>query len=69
MGLSDTMSFLKSLAELNTLSDSGKNAEKRQMRERMAAANLFNWQVSYIKIFFSWEFLNLVLSLFLHKHG
>ncbi|WOG85756.1 hypothetical protein DCAR_0104949 [Daucus carota subsp. sativus] len=48
LGLSDTMSFLKSLAELNTLSDSGKNAEKRQMRERMAAANLFNWQEDII---------------------
>lgn len=52
LGLSDTMSFLKSLAELNTLYDSGKNAEKRQMRERTAAAGLFNWEVSYIWIIF-----------------
>ncbi|TYK14863.1 L-arabinokinase [Cucumis melo var. makuwa] len=36
-GLSDTMSFLKSLAELNSVYDSGM-AEKRQMRERKAAA-------------------------------
>lgn len=42
-GLSDTMSFLKSLAELNSVYDSGK-AEKRQMRERKAAAGLFNWE-------------------------
>ncbi|KAL8106975.1 L-arabinokinase-like [Apium graveolens] len=48
LGLSDTMSFLKSLAKLNTLHDSGKNAEKRQMRERMAAANLFNWEEDII---------------------
>ncbi|KAK1367624.1 L-arabinokinase [Heracleum sosnowskyi] len=48
LGLSDTMSFLKSLAELNTLYDSGKNTEKRQMRERMAAANLFNWEEDII---------------------
>ncbi|XP_022136808.1 L-arabinokinase-like isoform X2 [Momordica charantia] len=42
-GLSDTMSFLKSLAELGTVYESG-NAEKRQMRERKAAAGLFNWE-------------------------
>lgn len=42
-GLSDTMTFLKSLAELDVFHDSG--AEKRQMRERKAAAGLFNWQV------------------------
>ncbi|XP_038905289.1 L-arabinokinase-like [Benincasa hispida] len=42
-GLSDTMSFLKSLAELNSVYDSGKT-EKRQMRERKAAAGLFNWE-------------------------
>ncbi|KAA0053429.1 L-arabinokinase [Cucumis melo var. makuwa] len=42
-GLSDTMSFLKSLAELNSVYDSGM-AEKRQMRERKAAAGLFNWE-------------------------
>lgn len=48
LGLSDTMSFLKNLAELNTLYESGKNTEKRQMRERMAAANLFNWEEDII---------------------
>ncbi|GKV37775.1 hypothetical protein SLEP1_g45765 [Rubroshorea leprosula] len=41
-GLSDTMAFLKSLADLDAVYDSGKNAEKRQMRERKAAAGLFN---------------------------
>lgn len=46
-GLSDTMSFLKSLAELGTVYESG-NAEKRQMRERKAAAGLFNWEVSNV---------------------
>uniref|UniRef100_A0A5B7ACR5 Putative L-arabinokinase-like n=1 Tax=Davidia involucrata TaxID=16924 RepID=A0A5B7ACR5_DAVIN len=43
-GLSDTMSFLKSLAELDTLHDSGKNTEKRRMRECIAAAGIFNWE-------------------------
>lgn len=43
-GLSDTMSFLKSLAELDSIYDSGKNTEKRHMRERKAAAGLFNWE-------------------------
>lgn len=62
LGLSDTMSFLKSLAELYTLCDAGKNAEKRQMRERMAAANLFNWEVSCICIIFFREYFYLVLS-------
>uniref|UniRef100_A0A0A0KZ62 L-arabinokinase n=1 Tax=Cucumis sativus TaxID=3659 RepID=A0A0A0KZ62_CUCSA len=42
-GLPDTMSFLKSLAELNSVYDSGM-AEKRQMREQKAAAGLFNWE-------------------------
>ncbi|KAE8665247.1 L-arabinokinase [Hibiscus syriacus] len=41
-GLSDTTSFLNSLVELNNVSDSEKNNEKRQMRERKAAAGLFN---------------------------
>ncbi|XP_017645683.1 L-arabinokinase-like [Gossypium arboreum] len=44
-GLSDTRSFLNSLVELNNVSDSEKNNEKRQMRERKAAAGLFNWEV------------------------
>ncbi|KAH1056480.1 hypothetical protein J1N35_034545 [Gossypium stocksii] len=43
-GLSDTRSFLNSLVELNNVSDSEKNNEKRQMRERKAAAGLFNWE-------------------------
>uniref|UniRef100_A0A5B7AAJ5 Putative L-arabinokinase-like n=1 Tax=Davidia involucrata TaxID=16924 RepID=A0A5B7AAJ5_DAVIN len=43
-GLSDTMSFLKSLAELDTVYDSGKNNEKRRMRECIAAAGIFNWE-------------------------
>lgn len=43
-GLSDTMGFLKSLAQLDTTNDSGKNTEKRKMRERMAAGGLFDWE-------------------------
>lgn len=46
-GLSDTMSFLKNLAELDSVYDKG-NAEKRQMRERKAAAGLFNWEVAIL---------------------
>ncbi|KAL2548136.1 L-arabinokinase [Forsythia ovata] len=44
LSLSDTVSFLKSLSELDVVFDLGKNTEKRQMRERKAAANLFNWE-------------------------
>lgn len=43
-GLSDTVIFLKSLAGLTHGSDSGRNTEKRQLRERTAAAALFNWE-------------------------
>ncbi|KAI9191623.1 hypothetical protein LWI28_010997 [Acer negundo] len=43
-GLSDTKNFLKSLTELDVVSDSEKNTEKRQIRERRAAAGLFNWE-------------------------
>lgn len=43
-GLSDTMNFLTSLAGLDTAYVSGNNTEKRQLRERMAAAGLFNWE-------------------------
>ncbi|KAJ4848445.1 D-arabinose 1-dehydrogenase (NAD(P)(+)), partial [Turnera subulata] len=43
-GLSDTMSFLKSLGELDAIYESEKIAEKRQLRERKAAAGLFNWE-------------------------
>ncbi|XP_077238581.1 L-arabinokinase-like [Tasmannia lanceolata] len=42
--LSDTMAFLRSLAGLDSGLDTGKNAEKRQVRERVAAAGLFNWE-------------------------
>ncbi|CAL9110946.1 unnamed protein product [Musa textilis] len=42
-GLPDTMAFLKSLSELDSITDS-KNPEKRQMRERNAAAALFDWE-------------------------
>ncbi|XWS17942.1 hypothetical protein CRYUN_Cryun33cG0111000 [Craigia yunnanensis] len=43
-GLSDTMSFLNCLVELNNVSDSEKNNGKRQMCEHKAAAGLFNWE-------------------------
>lgn len=43
-GLSDTMNFLKSLAKLDAAYDSGKDTEKRKIRERVAAAGLFNWE-------------------------
>ncbi|KZV31706.1 L-arabinokinase-like, partial [Dorcoceras hygrometricum] len=44
LGLSDTVSFLKSLSELDVVHDSGKGTEKRQIREQKAAAGLFNWE-------------------------
>lgn len=44
-GLPDTLTFLKSLAELDVDYESGKIPEKRQLRERKAAAGLFNWEV------------------------
>lgn len=47
MGLPDTANFLKSLSELDGAPDSGKSTEKRQMRERKAAAALFNWEVNF----------------------
>ncbi|KAL5729490.1 L-arabinokinase [Ranunculus cassubicifolius] len=40
-GLPDTLSFLKSLAELDAEHSPDK---KRRMRERLAAAGLFNWE-------------------------
>ncbi|KAL5559414.1 hypothetical protein UlMin_035625 [Ulmus minor] len=43
-GLPDTLSFLKSLAELDAGYESGQNTEKRQKRERKAAAGLFSWE-------------------------
>ncbi|CAN1324153.1 ARA1 [Linum perenne] len=42
-GLSDTMSFLKSMVELDEINEYEKNSEKRQMRERKAVVGLFNW--------------------------
>ncbi|KAJ9537190.1 hypothetical protein OSB04_029923 [Centaurea solstitialis] len=42
MGLPDTINFLKSLAELHASSVS--DSEKNQIRERKAAAALFNWE-------------------------
>ncbi|KAJ0807019.1 putative L-arabinokinase [Helianthus annuus] len=44
MGLPDTMSFLRSLAELDVAYDSEKFTEKHHVRERKAAAGLFNWE-------------------------
>ena len=45
MGLPDTMSFLRSLAELDASNDTEKTTEKHLVRERKAAAGLFNWEV------------------------
>ncbi|OVA14986.1 GHMP kinase N-terminal domain [Macleaya cordata] len=47
-GLPDTVSFLRSLAELDIEHDSGKGTEKFNMQERIAAAGLFNWEVLFI---------------------
>ncbi|EPS62226.1 hypothetical protein M569_12566, partial [Genlisea aurea] len=44
MGLSDTINFLKTLSELDVVLDSSTSPEKRQRRERKAAAKLFNWE-------------------------
>ncbi|XP_075508427.1 L-arabinokinase-like isoform X1 [Primulina tabacum] len=44
LGLSDTVSFLNSLSEFDVVHDSGKGTEKHQIRERKAAAGLFNWE-------------------------
>ncbi|XP_010256451.1 PREDICTED: L-arabinokinase-like isoform X2 [Nelumbo nucifera] len=43
-GLSDTMSFLKILAELDTVHDSGKHTEKHQRCDHLSVAGLFNWK-------------------------
>ncbi|KAF5456554.1 hypothetical protein F2P56_026024 [Juglans regia] len=43
-GFPDTIMFLKSLAELDAVSESERTPEKRQIRERKAAAGLFNWE-------------------------
>ncbi|KAG0479556.1 hypothetical protein HPP92_010414, partial [Vanilla planifolia] len=43
-GLSDTVTFLRSLSGLDSGAHSVINNEKRQLRERIAAAALFNWE-------------------------
>ncbi|KAG0470682.1 hypothetical protein HPP92_017382 [Vanilla planifolia] len=43
-GLSDTITFLHILSGLGSMSESVKNTEKRQLREQVAAAALFNWE-------------------------
>ncbi|KAK1323128.1 L-arabinokinase [Acorus calamus] len=43
-GLSDTVAFLKSLSGLSRGIYSGLSPEKRQLRDRIAAAGLFNWE-------------------------
>lgn len=57
-GLSDTVAFLKSLSGLSDGIDSGKALGKRQMRERIAASGIFNWEVI---ILFPFSFWNLIL--------
>lgn len=52
------MSFLKSLVELDIIKDSDRTPEKFQMRERKAAAGLFNWEVE-LPITKSFSFPNL----------
>lgn len=44
-GFPDSVNFLKSLVELDSLNDNG-NTEVR--REQKAAAGLFNWEVVFI---------------------
>uniref|UniRef100_A0A0D6QS92 GHMP kinase N-terminal domain-containing protein n=1 Tax=Araucaria cunninghamii TaxID=56994 RepID=A0A0D6QS92_ARACU len=43
-GLPDTVTFLKSLASLDFNFSSNEKTEKRHLRERLAAAGLFNWE-------------------------
>ncbi|KAF9617864.1 hypothetical protein IFM89_039083 [Coptis chinensis] len=43
-GLPDTLRFLKSLAKLDTEHEPEKISKKLKMRERLAAAGLFNWE-------------------------
>ncbi|KMZ73213.1 Galactokinase, partial [Zostera marina] len=43
-GLSDTVAFLKSLSGLSDGIDSGNSLGKRQIRERVAASGIFNWE-------------------------
>lgn len=44
LGLPDTVSFLKSLAELDAAYATVKNTGKRKIRERIAAAAFFDWE-------------------------
>nr|XP_027099581.1 L-arabinokinase-like isoform X1 [Coffea arabica]XP_027099582.1 L-arabinokinase-like isoform X1 [Coffea arabica] len=44
LGLPDTVSFLKSLAKLDAAYDTVKNTGKREIRERIAATALFDWE-------------------------
>lgn len=44
------MNFLKSLVKLDAAYDSGKDTEKRKIRERVAAAGLFNWEVLFTSV-------------------
>ncbi|KAK6152151.1 hypothetical protein DH2020_014786 [Rehmannia glutinosa] len=46
-GLSDTIGFLKSLAELHALSNTG-NSNKHHSRESLAATAMFNWEEEII---------------------
>lgn len=65
MGLPDTMSFLRSLAELDASNDTEKTTEKHLVRERKAAAGLFNWEVL---LFLSLTFFLLFCKLFFHAY-
>uniref|UniRef100_A0A1J3JTL3 L-arabinokinase n=1 Tax=Noccaea caerulescens TaxID=107243 RepID=A0A1J3JTL3_NOCCA len=47
-GLSDTWTFLTSLAKLEAVHDSENSMEKKSMREHKAAGGLFIWEVAYI---------------------
>lgn len=59
------MNFLKSLAKLDAAYESGKNTEKREMRERVAAAALFNWEVLFASVLKSIDSLLTVFCLVL----
>lgn len=51
-GLSDTWTFLKSLAKLDAVHDPENSMEKKTMRERKAAGGLFNWEVAFFLFLF-----------------
>lgn len=42
--LPDTITFLNNLVELDAVYEPGNHTEKRRIRERMAAAGIFNWE-------------------------